>query len=190
MEKGKLIIVSGPSGVGKNNIIERFINDPELNLAQVISMTSRTRRESERDGIHYDFVTREYFEEAIKNGKLLEYTEFLGNYYGTPIDSVERLRDLGKNVLLEVEPTGAKQIRKIFPNSASIFIVPSSLEGLEKMIRERRKEEEDVVSERLNKARSELNLISDYKFVVNNDDPELAGELCSLIIKRYITKAD
>lgn len=190
MEKGKLIVVSGPSGVGKNSIIEKFINNPELNLAQVISMTSRERRETERDGIHYDFVSREYFEESIKSGKLLEYTEFLGNYYGTPIDSVERLRSLGKNVLLEVEATGAKQIRAKFPNCVSIFIVPSSLEGLEKQIRERRKEDEEVVKERLDKARKELNLISDYKFVVNNDDPELAAELCTLIIKRYLDKAD
>lgn len=190
MEKGKVIVVSGPSGVGKNGIIEKFINDPELNLAQVISMTSRERRENERDGINYDFVTRNYFEEAIKAGKLLEYTEFLGNYYGTPIDSVERLRSLGKNVLLEVEATGAKQIREKFPNSISIFIVPSSLAELENQIRGRRKEEEEVVKERLDKARSELNLISNYKFVVNNDDTDLASELCSLIIKRYLDRAD
>ena len=93
-------------------------------------------------------------------------------------------------MLLEVEASGAKQIREHFQNSVSIFIVPSSIDKLEKQIRERRKEDEEVVEERLTKAKSELNLIGNYKFVVNNDDPELASEICTLIIKHYLDKAD
>lgn len=186
MEKGKIIVISGPSGVGKNNVISEFIDQPELNLAQAISMTSREKRSGERDGINYDFVTRAFFESAIRDGKLIEHTEFLGNYYGTPVDSVERLRNLGKNVLLEVEPNGAKKIKEKYPDCTTIFIVPSSLASLESQIRERRNEEESIVQERLAKAKGELNLISNYKFVVNNDDPKLAGEICALIINRTI----
>ena len=186
MEKGKIIVISGPSGVGKNNVIGEFIDQPDLNLAQAISMTSREKRSGERDGINYDFVTRAFFESAIRDGKLIEHTEFLGNYYGTPIDSVERLRNLGKNVLLEVEASGAKKIKEKYPDCTTIFIVPSSLDSLEAQIRERRNEEESIVQERLAKAKGELNLIGNYKFVVNNDDPKLAGELCALIIKRNI----
>lgn len=186
MQKGKIIVISGLSSVGKNDIINEFINDEELNLTQSISMTSRSRRSDERDGISYDFVTREYFENAIKEDKFIEYTEFLGNYYGTRVDSVERLTNLGKNVLIEVEASGAKKIREKYPDCLSIFITPSSLEALEQQIRSRRDEDEAIVQERLAKAKNELNLIGSYKFVVNNDDVKLAGEISALIIKRYL----
>ncbi len=190
MEKGRVIVISGASGVGKNKIIEKFINNPELNLAQAISMTTRAKRENERDGITYDFVTQDYFEEAIRKGDLIEYMEFLGNYYGTEASSVEHILALGKNVLLEVEPSGAKQIQAKYPNSISIFIVPSSLTRLEEVIRERRQESEEIVQERLAKAKKELDLISTYRYVVNNDDQELAAQLCTVIIKNYINKAE
>ena len=186
MTKGKIIVISGPSGVGKNHIINEFIDQADLNLTQSISMTSREKRTGERDGKDYDFVTREYFENAISKGELLEYTQFLGNYYGTPVDSVERLRKLGKNVLLEVEASGAKAIKEKYPDCLTIFIVPSSLESLERQIRGRREESEEIVQERLTKAKKELNLIGNYKFVVNNENAQLAGELCALIIKRMI----
>ncbi|MBQ9987485.1 MAG: guanylate kinase [Erysipelotrichales bacterium] len=186
MTKGKIIVISGPSGVGKNHIISEFIDIADLNLAQSISMTSREKRSGERDGIDYDFVSRDYFESAIRMGDLVEYTEFLGNYYGTPVDNVNRLRNLGKNVLIEVEAKGAKAIKEKYPDSITIFIAPSSLESLEKQIRERREESEEIVQERLAKAKKELNLIGHYKFVVNNEDARLAGELCALIIRRMI----
>lgn len=186
MKKGKIIVVSGPSGVGKSDIITKFINLPELNLSQTISMTTRPRREEERDGISYDFVSREYFEQAIQENKFVEYTEFLGNYYGTPVASIERVLNLGKNVLIGVEASGVSEIEKKYPDCVSIFIVPSSLDALEKIIRSRRDEKEEVVQHRLAKAANELNLISTYKFVVNNDDTDLAAELCKVIIKRFI----
>ena len=98
MKKGLLIVMSGPSGVGKGTVRDKFMNDPELNLAFSISMTSRNKREKETDGVDYYFVTRERFEEAIKNGELLEWTEFVGNYYGTPLAYVEKLRKYGYKV--------------------------------------------------------------------------------------------
>lgn len=103
MKKGLLIIISGPSGVGKGTVRKYFMNDDSLRLAYSISMTTRQPREGERDKVDYIFTTREKFEEAIAKGELLEWAEFVGNYYGTPLSQVEKLRNEGKNVLLEIE---------------------------------------------------------------------------------------
>ena len=102
-DKGLLIVISGPSGVGKGTIIKRFIDDPDLKLAFSVSMTTRNKREGEVEGVNYYYVTREQFEKTIEEGGLLEWTEFVGNYYGTPLAAVEKLRNEGKNVLLEIE---------------------------------------------------------------------------------------
>ena len=121
MEKGLLIVISGPSGVGKGTVRDKFVGDPELNLAFSVSMTSRQPRQGETDGVDYFFVTRERFEEALKNDELLEWTEFVGNYYGTPAAAVEKLRQEGKNVLLEIEVEGAMQIKTKCPDALTIF---------------------------------------------------------------------
>lgn len=132
MKKGLLIIISGPSGVGKGTIRNYFMNDESLNLTYSISMTTRSPRAGEVDGKDYIFTTREKFEEEIKNGGLLEWAEFVGNYYGTPMKHVEELRNQGKNVLLEIEVQGATQVREKCPDALSIFIIPPSMEELEK----------------------------------------------------------
>ncbi|MBQ4251917.1 MAG: guanylate kinase [Erysipelotrichaceae bacterium] len=186
MKKGLLVVISGPSGVGKGTVREKFIDNPELNLAYSISMTSRERRKGERDGIDYFFVSRERFEEAIKNNELLEWTEFVGNYYGTPAENVESLRKLGKNVLLEIEVEGAIKVKEKCPDALTIFIIPPSMEELEKRIRGRRTEPEEIVQQRLGKANREMNMLSQYKYVVCNEDAELAAELISVIIKRHM----
>ena len=108
MKKGLLIVFSGPSGVGKGTILSRIINDEDLNLAYSVSMTTRSPREGEVDGVNYFFVTRERFQQAIANDELLEYAQFVGNYYGTPMAYVEKMREEGKNVILEIEVQGAK----------------------------------------------------------------------------------
>lgn len=186
MKKGLLIILSGPSGVGKGTVRNLFVKDPSLNLAFSVSMTTRPQRPGEVDGVDYYFVSKERFMEAIEHDELLEYAEFVGNFYGTPIQAVEDLRNQGKNVLLEIEVQGASQVKAKVPDACTIFIVPPSMEELEKRIRGRRTEEERIVQKRLDKARKEMELVGQYKFVVCNDDPKLASEIISLIIKRHM----
>ncbi len=186
MSRGLLIILSGPSGVGKGTIRKYFENNRKLNLAYSTSMTTREPRNGEIDGKDYFFTTREKFQEAVRNGELLEYAEFVGNFYGTPLSEVERLRDEGKNVLLEIEVEGAKQVQKKCPEAISIFIIPPSMDELEKRIRGRKSEPEEVIQERLAKAASEMKMVPDYKYIVCNDDPKLAAELIETIILRNI----
>lgn len=186
MSRGLLIILSGPSGVGKGTIRKYFENNRKLNLAYSTSMTTREPRNGEIDGKDYFFTTREKFQEAVRNGELLEYAEFVGNFYGTPLSEVERLRDEGKNVLLEIEVQGAKQVQKKCPEAISIFIIPPSMDELEKRICGRKSEPEEVIQERLAKAASEMKMVPDYKYIVCNDDPKLAAELIETIILRNI----
>ena len=185
MKKGLLIVLSGPSGVGKGTIRELFIHRPELNIAFSISMTTRKQRDGEIDGVHYKFVSEQRFLEAIENNELLEYAEFVGNYYGTPLAEVERLRDRGKNVLLEIEVQGALQVKERCPDALMIFIVPPSLEELRRRILTRKTESEEVIQKRLEKAQKEMELTGQYKYVVCNDDPQLAADIISVIIARH-----
>jgi guanylate kinase len=184
MKRGLLIVLSGPSGVGKGTIIKRFIDNKDLNLAYSVSMTTREKRPGEIDGVNYIYSDKEQFSQAINDGKLLEYAEFVGNMYGTPIDNVETLRNLGKNVILEIEVQGCLQVAEKVDDALTIFIIPPSLEELEKRIRGRNTEPEEIVQERLAKAKKELELVGNYRYVVCNDDPELAAQIISLIIKR------
>ena len=186
MKKGLLIIISGPSGVGKGTIRSYFMDDASLKLAYSISMTTRNPRAGEMNGVDYIFTTKEEFEQAIKEGGLLEWAEFVGNYYGTPMEEVEKLRNEGKNVLLEIEVQGATQVRKKCPDALTIFIIPPSMEELEKRIRGRRSEPEEIVQQRLAKAQKEMQMVNEYKYIVCNDDPKLAADLISSIIKRHM----
>lgn len=186
MNKGLLIIISGPSGVGKGTIRSFLMNDELLKLVYSISMTTRTPREGEVNGKDYIFTSKEKFEQAIGQGELLEWAEFVGNYYGTPLSVVEDLRNQGINVLLEIEVQGAMQVREKCPDALSIFIIPPNMEELEKRIRGRHSEAEEIVQQRLAKAAGEMKMIKDYKYVVCNDDPQLAADMIALIIKRHM----
>lgn len=188
MKKGLLIVMSGPSGVGKGTIRQYFEQNESLNLAYSVSMTTRLPRENEVDGVHYFFTDRNHFEEAIEKGELLEWAEFVGNYYGTPKKYVEELRNQGKNVLLEIEVQGAIQVKEACPDALTIFIIPPSLEELESRIRGRNSEAEEVVQQRLAKASKEMKLVHHYKYIVCNDDPILAADLITSIIKRNMEK--
>lgn len=183
MSKGKLIILSGPSGVGKGTVREALFKDESLNLAYSISMTTRLPREGEKEGIHYFFVSQDEFKEKIAENGFLEYAQFVGNYYGTPKDYVEQLLNEGKNVVLEIEVQGALQVMKKRPEALTIFLVPPSMEELEKRIRGRRSEEEDIVRQRLEKAKKEIAIQDQYKYVVCNDDVEKAKNKIADIIK-------
>ena len=185
-KKGLLIILSGPSGVGKGTVRKIVMRDKSLNLVYSISMTTRLPREKEVEGKDYFFVSKEIFDENIKNNNLLEYAEFVGNKYGTPRDYVERLRNEGKNVILEIEVNGAQQVlsKTDKDDRISIFLVPPSIEELESRIRHRRSEEEDIIQQRLNKAKREMSLTDQYDYVVLNDSVgRAAGEIKSIIRK-------
>lgn len=186
MEKGKLIILSGPSGVGKGTIREKLFEDESLNLAYSISMTTRSPRAGEQDGVDYFFVSEEEFLNTIQEKGLIEWAQFVGNYYGTPRKYVEELLEAGKNVLLEIEVQGATQVRSMFPQALTIFIVPPTIEELERRIRGRRSEEEEVVQQRLNKAKYELTLTHQYQFVVENNDLDQTVHDVEQIIKNNI----
>ncbi|MBQ4254102.1 MAG: guanylate kinase [Erysipelotrichaceae bacterium] len=190
MKKGLLIIYSGPSGVGKGTVRNLFMDDPELNLAYSISMTSRAPREGEKEGVDYYYVTKQRFEEAIENDEMLEYAQFVGNYYGTPRKAVEELREQGKNVILEIEVDGAQQVMRKCPDALSIFLIPPSMEELERRIRGRKTETEDVINERLERARKEMKTADKYKYVVCNDDLQLAADIVAHIIRSHIRKSD
>ncbi|MGI6607954.1 MAG: guanylate kinase [Erysipelotrichaceae bacterium] len=185
-KRGLLIVLSGPSGVGKGTVRARFFQDESLNLAYSVSMTSREKRETETDGVDYFFVSQQQFKDAIKNGELLEWTEFVGNYYGTPLKYVEKLRDEGKNVLLEIEVEGAKEVQRKCPDALTIFLIPPSMEELERRIRGRKTEPEEIVQQRLSKAEKEMNMLSQYKYVICNDEVDLAAELIAVIIKWHM----
>ncbi len=184
--KGLLIVLSGPSGVGKGTILKEFMKDPELKLAFSVSMTTREKRPGEVEGVNYFYVTKERFEQAKQNGELLECAEFVGNCYGTPLYEVERLRNEGKNVLLEIEVQGAKQVVEKVPDALTIFIVPPSMEELEKRIRGRGTESEEVIASRLNKAKGELQLADQYQYVICNDDVQKAANQITTIIKEHM----
>lgn len=186
MKKGLLIIISGPSGVGKGTIREYFMKDDSLNLTYSISMTTRAPRNGEVNNVDYIFTGKETFEKAIEDGALLEWAEFVGNYYGTPLANVEDLRNQGKNVVLEIEVQGATTVKEKCPDAITIFIIPPTVEELEKRIRGRRSEPEEIIQQRLAKSALEMKMISNYKYVVCNDDPELAAEVIGLIIKRNL----
>ena len=168
-----LIILSGPSGVGKGTVREELFKDDSLNLAYSISMTTRKPRPNERDGIDYFFVEEEEFKSKIEEGKLLEWAQFVGNYYGTPKDYVD--------------VQGALQVMEKCPDATTIFLVPPSLEELERRIRGRRTEEEEIVQQRLSKARKEIATKDEYKYVVENDDVMAAKDKIAEIIKNHQT---
>ena len=188
MAKGLCIVISGPSGVGKGTVIKKFMDDPKLKLSYSVSMTTREKREGEEEGVNYYYVTRQEFEDAIERGELLEHTEFVGNLYGTPLKGVEKIRNEGKNVILEIEVDGCTQVKKKIPDALTIFIVPPSIEELERRIRGRATEPEEVVQERLAKAQNEMEMTNRYKYVICNDDADLAADIIRVIIERHMEK--
>ena len=172
MKRGLLIVLSGPSGVGKGTVRKKVFKDLSLNLAYSISMTTRQPRNGERHGVEYFFITTEEFEQKIKEDAFLEYTKFVGNYYGTPYEYVEQLINEGKNVFLEIEIEGAKKVLSKCKGDdvISIFLVPPSLEELERRIRGRKSEPDDIIQERLAKARREIGFKDNYEYVVVNNN--------------------
>ena len=185
MKKGLLIILSGPSGVGKGCVRQVIMASNKLDLTYSISMTTREKREKEVDGRDYYFVTEEEFQKNIDAGNFLEWASFVGHRYGTPKDKVEALRDAGKNVFLEIEINGANQVMSKVKDDRviSIFLMPPSFAALEKRIRKRKTESEEIIQERLQKGMKEMTMTENYDHIVINDKIERAAQEIIDLIK-------
>lgn len=181
-EKGLLIVLSGPSGVGKGTVRKELFSHEDMDLQYSISMTTRQPREGEVDGVDYFFRTKEEFEELIKQNKLLEWAEFVGNYYGTPVDYVRETIESGKDILLEIEVQGAMQVKKTFPEAVFIFLAPPSLAELRNRIVGRGTETDDVINNRMLMAKEEIDMMDAYDYVVENDTVESACERIKAIV--------
>ena len=182
MNEGLLVVISAPSGGGKGTILkELFAKDGNLVLS--VAATTRSPRPGEEHGKQYYFLQKEEFEELISQGKMLEYAQYVGNYYGTPREPVEQWMAQGKDVVLEIEVQGGAQIKKLMPGCVSIFILPPSMEVLEKRLRDRGTEEDATVRKRLEKAREEIPHAKDYDYVVFNDRLEDAVEDLRAILR-------
>ena len=167
-KRGRLVVVSGPSGVGKGTVLKYVLERDDFVYS--VSATTRSPREGEADGVNYFFITREKFEDMISGGELIEYAEYNGNYYGTPKFFVEKMLSEGKNVILEIEVKGAVQVKQIVPEATFIFIAPESREILEARLRGRGTETEDVIAGRLSIAEKEIRSCLMYDYIVINRD--------------------
>ena len=180
-KQGLLIVLSGPSGCGKNTVCNALKKENK-NIWESISMTSRDRRPGEKNNEDYYFVTKEEFEEKIKENKMLEYASFAGNYYGTPKDAVQQKLDEGKDVILVVEIQGALKIKEILPQSLFVFLLPPSMNELKKRLERRKTETKEKMMERFEIAYREINELPKYNYVIVNDDYEEAANKLNAII--------
>ncbi len=182
-DKGLLIVLSGPSGVGKGTVRKAIFEHPETDFKYSISMTTREKREGEVDGVDYFFKTKEEFESLIEQDKFIEYAQYVGNYYGTPVDYVEQTMADGHDVFLEIEVEGAKQVREKFPEALFIFLAPPNLTQLEERLVNRGTDSPEIIRHRIDEAKRELKLMNLYDFVVINDDVDLARGRVQCIVE-------
>jgi guanylate kinase len=174
MQKGKLVVYTGYSGVGKGTIMKELLRlDDSIRLS--VSCTTRSPREGEREGIEYYFVDKERFEQLIEDDGFLEYAQFCDNYYGTPEKAVDEMLEKGLNVFLEIEVQGGMQVMEKRPDCVSIFITPPSFEELEKRLRGRGTEDEATILKRLSRAKEEKEFEKYYTHKVLNDEPSRAA---------------
>ncbi len=167
-EKGQLIVLSGPSGVGKSTVIAELFSQRK-NIYFSVSYTTRQPRVGEQDGVNYNFVDRAAFERMIADGELLEYAEYVHNYYGTSLKAIQDKLDAGVDVLLDIEVQGAAKVRARCPEALFIFIIPPSFEELSRRLHRRNTDSEDVIAGRLEKAKVEFKEIPSYDYLVIND---------------------
>lgn len=181
-KQGTLVLFSGPSGVGKDTVLEVVLNKNK-ELQKSISLTTREIRENEIDGKDYYFISREAFDDMIKNNEVLEFAQYGKNLYGTPKAPIDRWLEEGKTIILKIEVQGAKKIKELYPDAVGIFIMPPSMGELENRLRLRGTESEDDIKRRLDIAKSEIEKSVDYDYLVVNDEIDLASDNILNIIK-------
>ena len=174
MSKGNLFVISGASGVGKSTVLEKVM-DTRKDLVFSVSATTRAPREKEVDGVSYHFITRQKFLEMIDNGEFLEYDEHHNTLYGTPVAELSSKLEIG-NLVLDVEPNGAFNVRRLHPEATLIFIMPPSWEALEQRLRSRGDTSPEQIEIRLNRAKWEMEQSSRYDYIVVNDQVEACAE--------------
>ena len=181
-KKGTLVLFSGPSGVGKDTVLEVVLNKNK-ELQKSISLTTREIRDNEIDGKDYYFISQAAFEDMIKNNEVLEFAQYGKNFYGTPKAPIVKWLDEGKTIILKIEVQGAKKIKELYPDAVGIFIMPPSMDELEKRLRFRGTESEDDIKRRLDIAKSEIEKSVDYDYLVVNDEIDLASDNVLNIVK-------
>ena len=182
MKRGLMIVISGPAGSGKGTVNAHLLAREDF--AYSVSATTRAPRPGEVNGVNYHFITREDFEARIASGDMLEYTEYCGNYYGTPLKEAEAVLASGKNLILEIEVEGAHNVKLKYPEAVLIMLLPPSFAIQEQRLRGRGTETEEKILARLSRTKEELNTANDYDYVVYNHDgcdKEAAGEILSII---------
>ncbi len=189
-ERGLLVIISGPSGVGKGTIRKALFEIPDNNFCYSVSMTTRKPREGEVDGLDYFFVTNEEFEKRIKENGFLEYAEFVNAYYGTPIDYIEEQMEDGKEVIVEIEVQGALQVKERMPEAVFIFIVPPSRQALIDRLVHRGTDTDAIINKRIEKAEREYSLAYKYDYIVVNDEVTNAADRIYAIIRAEHAKTE
>ena len=190
MRHGNLIVISGPSGAGKGTLVARLLQRvPDTWLS--VSATTRAPREGEVDGVHYHFITVQRFQELIEADALLEYAEYVGNFYGTPKKYVDRAMNDGKDVILDIEVQGALQVKTKRPETIRIFIAPPSWEELERRLTSRGTDSPEKVQKRLLRAKTELQTADVYDYFVINDSVENAvREINAIMLAEHCKPAD
>lgn len=189
-ERGLLIVFSGPSGVGKGTVRSAIFESEDNKFEYSVSMTTRPQRPGEVDGVDYFFRSREEFEHLIRQGQMLEYAEYVGNYYGTPLTYVNETLDKGIDVFLEIEVQGALQVKKKVPDGVFIFLTPPDLEELEERLVGRGTDSPEVIAQRIERAKEEIALMREYDYAVVNDEVALAAQRVKQIIEAEHFRVD
>lgn len=181
--RGMLIVLSGPSGVGKGTVRQAMLEDEFRDFHYSVSMTTRKPRPGEQDGVDYYFVSKEEFEQEIANDGMLEYAQYVDNYYGTPMKYVNQTLESGRDVLLEIEVQGAMQVREKCPDGVFIFLTPPDLLELRNRIQKRGTDDQATIDKRMQKAADEIRMMENYDYAVVNDEIPNAVQRIEKIIE-------